>query len=808
MAEEWREAIDKKTGRIYYWNTVTRQTTWSNPVASASIITSIDSKQTIHPMTKQIEALTNHSLHLVDFVENWKMLNASDMLIVSAYNNYALARHVSSVLEQTGLIGSDYTACCFLLRELSNLIPEIIYQLFGRTEQHFCRLPLRLSWPSPFLWERVLRVWLPHQDLETIRMYSRNLSHAGYSLAQFCEVRDQLREATLLELEFRPEDIDIILNGNANDPEIIEAAEIDEQNFAIRLHLLLRTLHGLDPEEISLDVAVGDTAVAQLLAALEYDFDNVDIKLDVVRVLLLSGTLEKSGESELPAVADSVVLLLRHSQAADESKTKTEFALSNRIAEEAADFVAMSLRRLRSTFSSLHLEDIFECLVSRFETCFPPSFHSPAYLCCLKLIATYHGNSEVSGGHMSVAARDRLAVIASNLHKDFDRLKIAGSEAIQMHQQVEEILAALAELPVPPLQTTAISADVSEENFGAADDAYYYRSFDQKIHEASGEGNLLTLASDVQAGLVSNHHPMLQSGLRTLLQMFQCVGSARDWQTLLCDSEGALVHCLLSACLTTRAGFAPRLFDTGLELVKCFASICPRLTADVFASSDRFLMALCASVPQASRDSSTLLRLKVLGIILGNMHCNRVASGFPPEIFDGKSPSGFKPPLPKQDVSSHRMAMIRHLWVCLLSRREEVVTEGAKAIVSLALVGLGSASQARCLQYCVEHEQSGILLERLIPFANSTQLAPNQTRAAFKFIEILLAGQRFDLFYTNDLKVLVEILVRMLNDTHSLDPVMKAYLGCLNALLGWPEYLQSRFFAEELVEAVNLHLFC
>jgi hypothetical protein len=51
MAEEWREAIDKKTGRIYYWNNVTRQTTGSNPVASASIITSIDSKQTIHPMT-------------------------------------------------------------------------------------------------------------------------------------------------------------------------------------------------------------------------------------------------------------------------------------------------------------------------------------------------------------------------------------------------------------------------------------------------------------------------------------------------------------------------------------------------------------------------------------------------------------------------------------------------------------------------------------------------------------------------------------------------------------------------------------
>jgi len=253
-----------------------------------------------------------------------------------------------------------------------------------------------------------------------------------------------------------------------------------------------------------------------------------------------------------------------------------------------------------------------------------------------------------------------------------------------------------------------------------------------------------------------------------------------------------LLQSVLTAVLATNACVSPQLFDSLSLLLIAFYSVCPREVSGIFLKNDQILNIYSVSITITNDYRSRLLRINVLQNLLGHAlpiyNVDIVMAG---------------PAQTQRNVRYTRKNQLLKLFDCLLDGREDIMKELVGAIVLICIINLSSDDQKYLVGLCLEHNLANKFFEHLIPYANSTDLFPNQARAIFKFIEMVFDMQRFEVFYNNDLSVLMEIFVRLLNDTHPSNPLSKSYLDCLLAFLSWPDYETTRFFSNDLREAVN-----
>jgi hypothetical protein len=104
-----------------------------------------------------------------------------------------------------------------------------------------------------------------------------------------------------------------------------------------------------------------------------------------------------------------------------------------------------------------------------------------------------------------------------------------------------------------------------------------------------------------------------------------------------------------------------------------------------------------------------------------------------------------------------------------------------------------------CVNATVEYKLSMSLVERIIPLINNTVGVPEVDRiACLRFVEVLFNLGHYSFFYTNDMIILFEILIRLLRDTGFEMPIMEAYLAAIASFMGWPEYQQRKHKLDEL----------
>eukprot|EP00164_Ancoracysta_twista_P004005 GFYU01005376.1.p1 GENE.GFYU01005376.1~~GFYU01005376.1.p1 ORF type:complete len:310 (-),score=83.12 GFYU01005376.1:104-1033(-) len=101
------------------------------------------------------------------------------------------------------------------------------------------------------------------------------------------------------------------------------------------------------------------------------------------------------------------------------------------------------------------------------------------------------------------------------------------------------------------------------------------------------------------------------------------------------------------------------------------------------------------------------------------------------------------------------------------------------------------------------HEHNFAILEGTIQVVNGEE----QGEAALHFVEDIFSDEKVcSLIYTNDLKLLVEVLVRQLNDTEEQGQKLRAILSALNRVLASTLYRESRHFALEVKQVLDIIL--
>merc|ERR1719198_2567033 len=122
-----------------------------------------------------------------------------------------------------------------------------------------------------------------------------------------------------------------------------------------------------------------------------------------------------------------------------------------------------------------------------------------------------------------------------------------------------------------------------------------------------------------------------------------------------------------------------------------------------------------------------------------------------------------------------RDEMIDGVMTMLNHGNAQVVETAAAVSILLAVVGVESGSIAYTVDLCMDHECGAALAQQIIPYANQSgteKNTPNETWAAFLFLRTVFEKKRFDWLYTTDLKVLLTVIIRMLENTHPSDPLM------------------------------------
>lgn len=170
---------------------------------------------------------------------------------------------------------------------------------------------------------------------------------------------------------------------------------------------------------------------------------------------------------------------------------------------------------------------------------------------------------------------------------------------------------------------------------------------------------------------------------------------------------------------------------------------------------------------------------------------------------------GVQPPLKKAGLPPPEA--VRRLVDHLLASRVEAYNGAARALASLSALYTDSADDA-VVAVCARHTASASFAQALIHDLNeasgSSDVAsdPTATHRVLAFTQRLLRFQSdiHSFFYTNDLKVLIDIIVRELQDLGPGDTLRVEYLELLRVLLLHSQWAEMGYYRrDDILSAIE-----
>eukprot|EP01006_Ploeotia_vitrea_P024619 TRINITY_DN57445_c1_g1_i1.p1 TRINITY_DN57445_c1_g1~~TRINITY_DN57445_c1_g1_i1.p1 ORF type:complete len:408 (-),score=218.60 TRINITY_DN57445_c1_g1_i1:688-1911(-) len=147
-----------------------------------------------------------------------------------------------------------------------------------------------------------------------------------------------------------------------------------------------------------------------------------------------------------------------------------------------------------------------------------------------------------------------------------------------------------------------------------------------------------------------------------------------------------------------------------------------------------------------------------------------------------------------------RYIVLERLMGLLSARSETVFVSATRCIVLLHYHAGGKLM----LRKTLDHPRARVLSESIIGLLNRAHRDKAIERPLIAAVKSVFDAGKYEFFYSNDVLVLVDVLVRQLNDLAKGDGAIVEYTACLHAVLSWPDYSKHRFRINEVRETVAL----
>lgn len=118
------------------------------------------------------------------------------------------------------------------------------------------------------------------------------------------------------------------------------------------------------------------------------------------------------------------------------------------------------------------------------------------------------------------------------------------------------------------------------------------------------------------------------------------------------------------------------------------------------------------------------------------------------------------------------------------------------------LVSRSAAIRGPLLDYAIGREQTSYLSQAVIERVNRIDVDSKDCSlllTSLQLVHAVFAQKRYDFFYTNDIYVLLDVLLRRITDLSSNNPNMVFFVRVLCTVLGWRDYAERLYKFDELM---------